>query len=161
MSEATERLKALADQLAPIVDELTREVNVAREQDHITLIRYFDEFRHAADVFSDAKKALTELEKDVSSVYIPDAMFTAGVKTVNVVGVGRVTVSYKFGCSMLDKEAGMDWLKRNGLGGIIIETVNASVMAATAKKMIQEEGKDLPDNIFKVSTNPYTSITKA
>lgn len=160
MSTLTDRLKSIAEQLAPLVDDLTREVTEYRIKDHIELIRYFDEFRKSADIFDETKKALTELRDNMSREYIPDAMFNAGVKTVNVVGVGRVTVSQRFSCSMLDKEAGIDWLKHHGLGGIVIETVNSSTLAATAKKMIQEEGKDLPENIFKISAVPYTSITK-
>jgi len=60
----------------------------------------------------------------------------------------------------LDKDAGLNWLRANGHEGIIIETVNSSTLSAFAKSQLEEEGVDLPDDIFKIGTSPYTSITK-
>ena len=162
MSEvAVEKLAVLANQLASLTDELTREVMSHQSDDHLALVRYFDKFRKSADTFSDAKKAITELHDRMSREFVPDAMRAADVKTVNIVGIGRVSISHRFSCSIVSgmKDTALEWLRGHNLGGIIQETVNSSTLSATAKRMIEEEGKDLPDDIFKVSTSPYTSIT--
>lgn len=161
MSTSLTDLQHLADRLVGISDELTREVASKANADHLELIRYFDQFRKAADMFSTAKKAVTELHDKLSRDMIPDAMLAAGVKTVNVVGVGRVTISHRYSCSMIDKEQAMQWLKNNKHGDLVIETVNSSTLAAFSKSLLQEEGKELPASLFKVGTSPYTSITNA
>jgi hypothetical protein len=58
------------------------------------------------------------------------------------------------------KEAAFEWLRENGLGELITETVNASTLSAQARKML-EDGTELDADIFNVSVFPTTSITKA
>lgn len=123
------------------------------------LIRLMAQVRRAKDATDSAKKTLEALYGVMSNKIIPEMMRDKKIKTTTLADVGRVTVSNRTSCSMLDKEAGMEWLRANGLGDIIQETVNASTLAATAKTKI-EEGFDLPDDVFKVSINPYVSITK-
>jgi hypothetical protein len=55
----------------------------------------------------------------------------------------------------------MNWLRDNGAESLIIETVNAQTLASYAKSVMEEEGKDLPHNLFKTNILTYTSITKA
>lgn len=51
------------------------------------------------------------------------------------------------------------WLRDNNLGSLIKETVNASTLSATAKELV-ENGRELPDDLFKVHTKDSVSITK-
>ena len=129
-------------------------------RNHVELIKHYNHLRLATAQIKEAREALNELEERLSREQIPEIFREQGIKTTTIEGVGRVTVSYRFGCSMLDKEAGLEWLRGNGHGGIIIETVNSSTLSAFAKSMLEESGAELPDTIFKVSTSPYTSITK-
>jgi hypothetical protein len=62
---------------------------------------------------------------------------------------------------MLDKERGFTWLRENEHEGLITETVNSITLSAFAKEMLEVNGTELPDDIFKVGTQAYTSITKA
>ena len=62
--------------------------------------------------------------------------------------------------SLADKVAGMGWLRDEGHGDLIQETVNASSLSAFAKSYIEETGKDLPADLFKLSNLRYTSVTK-
>lgn len=128
--------------------------------DHVTILRHFHSLRNVNSLIKEAREALSQIEDNLSTRDIPDAMKAHGVKTVTIEGVGRCTVSYRFSCSMLDKELGIKWLKDNGHGGIVQETVNSSTMGAFAKNLLETEGKELPDDIFKTGTAPYTSITK-
>jgi hypothetical protein len=129
--------------------------------DHIQIIKHYDKLRLANALIKESREALAQMEERLSREDIPNTLREHGIKTITIEGVGRVTVSHRFGCSMLDKDAGLEWLRENGHGGLIIETVNSSSLAAFAKSLLQEQGEDLPSEIFKVSTNPYTSVTKA
>jgi hypothetical protein len=127
---------------------------------HVELIRHYNHLRLATAEIKEAREALAEMEERLSRESIPDIFREHGIKTTTIEGVGRVTVSYRFSCSMLDKEMGLNWLRESGNEGIIIETVNASTLAAFAKTMLEEKGEELPTTIFKTGTSPYTSITK-
>jgi hypothetical protein len=128
--------------------------------DHVAIIKHFDEVRLASASIKEAREVISEIEETLSRVTIPDVMRLVNVKTTTIEGVGRVTVSYRYSCSMLDKEQGMLWLKANNHGGLIQETVNASTLAAFSKNLLETEGLELPPELFKVGTSPYTSITK-
>ena len=71
-----------------------------------------------------------------------------------------VTVSYRWFASMVDKQAGMDWLRESGNGALIIETVAAPTLTAFAKDKAVN-GQPLPGNLFTVGSTPYTSIEKS
>ncbi len=154
---------ALSNVAAVIREETTETVNLA---DHIRLIRHFNDIRLANADIKVAREALTDMEDSLSQRDIPDLLRnlkeTIGLKTpINLEGVGRVTVSYRFSCTMLDKVAGIEWLDENGHGALAQRTVNAGTLGSFAKDLIQDQGKELPPEIFKTGTAPYTSITKA
>ncbi len=153
-------LRQAANTLPSITDDAKRAIAQMADADHLTLIRYFDEFRRSAELFSQAKKAISELEEKLSRELVPEAMRRAGVKTTNVVGVGRVTINNKWSCTIIDKSRGIQWLKEHDYGDLVQETVNSSTLAAFSKRLSEDEGKDLPVDIFKTGTVPYTSITK-
>lgn len=147
---------------------LQKAANMVREDgqevlalnDHIEMVWHYQHLRTATERIKEARDALDKLENLLSHEQIPNIFKEVGVKTVNIIGLGRVTVSYRWGCSMLDKEEGMNWLRDNGQESLIIETVNSSTLAAFARNMLEEEGKGLPEDIFKTSLYPFTSITK-
>lgn len=58
------------------------------------------------------------------------------------------------------KMAGYEWLKAHDMGALIQETVNASSLSSAIKELIEEEGKDPPDQIFSVKPAPFASVTK-
>lgn len=129
--------------------------------DPIVAIRHYDATRKATVRIKEAREALADIEERLSREQIPDVMRNAGVKTITVEDVGRVTISHRYSASILDKPLGYEWLRENGHGAIITETVNSSTMAAFAKEYLESEGRELPVELFKVGTSPYTSITKA
>jgi signal transduction histidine kinase len=129
--------------------------------DHVALIKHYDQVRKLTDQIKEAREALDEMEKRLSREQVPEAMRAAGVKTITIEGVGRVSLSNRWSCSMLDKQLGFDYLRANGAEGLIIETVNSQTLAAYAKELSTEEGKELPADVFKTGIMTYTSITKA
>ena len=148
----------LLDDVAGTIRDETNEVVPTRN--HIEIIKHYNHLRIMVARIKEAREALNELEERLSREQIPEVMKEHGIKTTTIEGVGRVTVSYRFSCSMLDKEAGLEWLRQSGNGGIIIETVNSSTLGAFAKSKLEDDGEELPADIFKVGTSPYTSITK-
>lgn len=148
-------LEFAAKDLAEATTEL------AKTGDHLALIRHFSQTSTAYDVLSEAKKKINDTYDRLSREIVPEAMRVAKVKTVNLDDVGRVTVSHRYSASMLDKELGMGWLRDNGHGDLIKPTVNAQTLSSFAKNLMVDEGKELPEEIFKVGTSPFTSITKA
>lgn len=145
--------------VAGMVRDDTREAFATN--DHVTAIRHFDKARKATETIKEAREALADIVDQMSKEQIPDIMRRHNVKTITVEDVGRVTISHRFSASMLDKEQGFQWLRANGHEGLITETVNSSSLSAFAKDMLENHGTELPEDIFKVGTAPYTSITKA
>lgn len=159
--ETLKEIEALNVQLMRVGDLIIKDTRDAlATRDHIEVIRHYDNLRLCAAKIKQAREAISELEDNMSRNNVPEVMREAGVKTVTVIGVGRVTVSHRFSCSMLDKDAGIGWLKNNGHSGLVQETVNSATLGSFAKDLIQNQGKELPVEIFKTSINPYTSITK-
>lgn len=129
--------------------------------DHIELIRHLVKVRSVTEQIKEARKALTELEERLNREYVPESMRSHGVRTITVEGVGRVSLSNRWSCSMIDKGLGMDWLRNSGNGGLIQETVNSMTLAAFAKSLNDEKGIELPKDLFNTSIMTVTSITKA
>lgn len=93
-------------------------------------------------------------------VAIPERFKREEIKTFNTDDF-RVTISTRVMASIVDEERenAYQWLRDNGYDSIIKETVNASTMSATAKE-IMENGRELPDDMFRTFTKDGTSITK-
>ena len=134
---------------------------VLASNDLPAIIRHFDWLREINEQIKIARKSLEIVEDRLSHSEIPDAFKAVGVKTMTVDGVGRVSIGRRWACSMVDKDRGMAWLRENGDGGLIIETVNSSTLAAHAKDLLENHGKELPQELFHTHINAYTSITKA
>lgn len=164
--EIYRRLQGVCKEFEAVASEIRTETDqIVNAQDHIALIRHFNDLRLANGEIKTAREALADIADALSTSAIPDLLRhmkeTTGLKTpINLEGVGRVTVSYRFSCSMLDKAQGIAWLDANGHGDIAPRSVNAQTLGSFAKKMIEDEGVDLPAEIFKTGTAPYTSITK-
>lgn len=137
----------------------TDTVDALASNDYIDGIRHYVDVRAAVETIKTARKALEEIEENLSKNQIPDLMRSRDVKSVKIEGIGTVGITNRISCSLPDKDKGFEWLRGNGHGTLITETVNSSSLSAFAKEMI-EAGQELPEEIFKVSTSSYTSIRK-
>lgn len=127
------------------------------------LLRSFSEYTDAVAAVESARKEISEELRYLEQGVIPERMGEEGVKTTTIEtanGTFRMTVGYRFSASMTDKEAGLDWLRENGHGGLIDETVNSKTLSSFAKRLLEDEGKELPDNLFRTGSVPYVSRTK-
>jgi hypothetical protein len=136
-------------------------LKVLAEKDIPAAVAHFAEARAAVKALN---AQVTELQKHIDSLSyqaLPTMFANAkpAVKSINVDGVGRVTVNDHWSASILNREAGFDWLRKTGNEGLIIETVNAQTLGAFAKEEVKAK-RPLPDDIFKVTARPYISIEK-
>lgn len=140
--------------------DLTAELEKAANLPDI--LTHYKAIYEIVDALDGVKKQAGKMKDDMSKRIIPEVMSAEDVKTITMDGLGRrFTISHRYFCSMPDKPAGFKYLRSNGAGDIIQETVNASTLAAWAKNRLVEEGLDLPEDIFNVNIIPSVSMTKA
>jgi hypothetical protein len=161
-AETIERLNYVCQYFVDLVGAIRADTDEAvATHDHIAVIKHYDQLRKATDQIKEAREALSQIRDKLSYEQVPEVMREHDVRTITVEGVGRVSLSDRWSCSMLDKYAGMDWLRGNGHDDLIIETVNSSTLGAFARNLTEEQGTELPSDLFKTSVMTYTSITKA
>ena len=59
---------------------------------------------------------------------------------------------------MIDKEAGLDWLRANNFRDIITETVNAQTLGKIAEERATQN-LGLPEDVFKTGMSYTTTLT--
>lgn len=125
------------------------------------LARIYIKLRAMLEEVSEAVGKLSELRDALQFKLIPEAYEAHGV-TSQTVDDHRITVSILVRATIVpeQKEAAHQWLRDHGYNSLILQTVNASSLASLAKMLIQDEGKELPDDKFKTYTVPSTSMTK-
>lgn len=127
-------------------------------------LRFYKDTKDEYNRLDALRKELNEALESLSRNGLPEMMADEGVRTVTLDDIGyRFTVSHRYSCSMVNKDTvkGINWLKENGHGDLVIETVNSSTLASFAKSQLEESGEELPTDIFKTSLMAYTSVTKA
>ena len=74
----------------------------------------------------------------------------------------RVGLNERYNASIKKdmKNEAYEWLRGNGLGDLITETVNASTLSAAGKALVENEGKELPEQFFNAFFQTTASVTK-
>ena len=158
--ETADDLATTCQSLINIAGDIRKETaDIVSTKDHIPLIKHFDQLRLLNATIKESREALKEIEEQLSREWVPDAMRSANIRTITIEGVGRVSLGTRWSASMPDKQIGMNWLRENGHGGVIQETVNAQTLGALAKEL-GDTGVELPAPTFTTSVMTYTSITK-
>lgn len=163
LPEQLTSMRALNDICLRVLEDMRRAqvhlVEKAKESDVAGAARCFIAVRDIGDALDEAMTELHKLRQALQITIIPEKFQQQGVTSFTV-DDARVTISARLSVTVLDKEKSMGWLRENGLDDIIQETVNASTLQATIKKMIEDEGREPPDDIFKLSPVMNTSVTK-
>lgn len=164
--ETLTRLNKACAELKDVVAQVREDHDrVVASGDHLEIIRHFNDVRIATELTKTSREDLKALEDKLSYEIIPDTLRTVGIKSVRVDGVGNVGVSYRFACSIIDHETqgkipAFNWLRSHNHGDLIKETIAAPTLSAFAKNMIEDQGRELPGDLFKTSSHAYTSIRK-
>lgn len=151
---AGKKLDSLLERAQRDADQVVAEANIPNA------VTYFSELREQVRSLATKMSALQSLVDTLSQEMLPTLFSNQNVKTIKVDDVGRVTINDRWTASMLNKSDGLGWLRSTGNEGLIIETCNAQTLGAFAKAEAMAQ-RPLPSEIFKVSTVPFVSITKA
>ena len=120
--------------LDKLLHDIEQETQAVVQQNDIqTAITHYAAFRDLLDSLKERTSALERHAQSLSYQTLPTMFTNQNVKTINVVGVGRVTINVRWNATMHDKEQGMEWLRATGNGGLIIETVNAGTLTSFAR----------------------------
>jgi hypothetical protein len=150
--------RALATALSLIEAETKETLATGAPQD---LVRLYADLREEGEALRDSVSTLSKLEQDFSYTHIPAAFDAAGIQNVNVVGYGLVSLTRRWSCSMLNKTAAFEYLRKTGQGGMIIETVPAPTLGAWAREETEDKGREPPDDIFKTSIARHVSLRRS
>lgn len=146
--------------LDKLLNDIERETQeVVQQNDLPTTVVHYDAFDQLVGALKRRLNALEKHRDSLSYETLPTMFTNQNVKTINVVGVGRVTVNVRWSASMLDKQKSLEWLRTSGNAGLIQETVNAGTLSSFAKGETLA-GHPLPDHLFRVGTAQHISITK-
>lgn len=146
--------------LTTMVDTATAVIEQAQTLPLIKVLEAFKVLRDEHDAIDEARKKLNAKIETLSREVIPELLRDMGTSNFKADDLGyRFQLARRFSASMLDKVKGFDWLRKNGHGAVIIETVNANTLASLAKEL-GEKNVQLPEDTFKTSTLIYTSIAK-
>lgn len=150
-----------AQKLDSLLERASRDTEtVIVEGDIVQAVVYFAELR---DKIKGLQTQVSALQKHIDSIsqdLLPTMFQNQNVKTIKVDNVGRVTVADRWSCSILKPDDAFEFLRKSGNGGMIKPTVHPMTMGAHAKDE-NVAGRPLPEDLFKVTATPYTSITKS
>jgi len=153
-------LSTVCGRLTTLATEVREQTNEAvATNDPIEVIKHYDKVRQITALIKESREALSEIEEKLSREYVPDVMRAHNIRSTTIEGVGRVSLGTRWSASMPDKSSGFEWLRANGHGGVIQETVNAQTLGALAKEL-NSSGTELPAPTFTTNIMTYTSITK-
>lgn len=145
------------------VDILAEAVTEAGAQANLdATVSLFADLRNRQDQVKRLSAKLAKLSDYMSFELLPDIFQrTNTVSPYNHIR-GKFTLATRTNAACKDgmKDEAFTWLEDHGLGDIIIRTVPWQTFGATAAELIKE-GKDLPDDLFEVSTRVYTRFTPA
>lgn len=112
------------------------------------------------DELSEKKSVAQRVWDNLRLTVIPETMDALQLKSANVDGVGRVTLTADayVACPAAMQDALKGWLTDNGFGDLIKETVNSSTLKAWAVRRYKN-GEELPDFV-KVTPFTRAAITK-
>lgn len=139
--------------------------NEYSKYDGMTLVQIIESMstiQKAKERLEDELKLINKEFDFLRITKVPAKMEEDGVDRITVAGVGRVSLTADMHVSVKAdmKEKFYEWLRDNGRGDLLQETVNASTLKAAVKGMYKN-GEEIPDTLLNVSPFTRASITKA
>jgi hypothetical protein len=161
MGNATTRVKSAAFHLDEVADQLKKDAEWAKSESLKDLLTFYVELKEGYAALDTARKRIYNLLDLLNKAVVPEALEASGMDKVRVPELAcSFYVLPRYSASLLDKEAGFDWLREVGLEDLITETVNAGTLAAAMKELVLEHGIDPPEDIVKFSTYNTTGVSK-
>lgn len=140
---------------------LKHSLEEAEKQDFSTLLVLFHEATEFYKSLENLRKQLNGILTTYDRAVIPATFDRLDQDKVQVPSIGRSFYpSTKYSASIVDKEAGFEWLEKQGDGDLITRTVNAGTLASYLRGYEEDNGKSAPEEIFKLSTYQKTGSSK-
>lgn len=149
------------NELSTMIETLATRLQKARERGAIPLARAFVVMHRLKDKLDSLDKQFSTLYEPYKTTIIPEMFEAENITSLPLSEGFRVGVSQNFRASIRKdcKEDAYKWLRENGLGDLITDTVNASSLSAAAKYELEENGIEFPEAMFNVAIVPNTSVT--
>ncbi len=101
-----------------------------------------------------SRKRIYGITDVLSKSILPERFDAEDITKLQVESVGKsFYYLHKASASMPNKEAGYEWLRENGAGDLIVETVNAGTLASHLTKVFKEKNILPPEDVIKYT--PY------
>ena len=157
----------LAEEMAVLQKQLEKEFAAAKKSGPVQAARAYVVMRRMCDrvqdivSISDGGKVFGPMMQKLATEEMPAMFEQAGVPHISLDEGFRVGVSHRWSASIKSDKKGeaYHWLRVNGLGDLITNTVNASTLSAAVKKEVEEHNREFPDEFFNVAHVPNTSVT--
>lgn len=99
-------------------------------------------------VIDTSRKVLLAIFDKLNEQILPEAFENAGIDKIAIPELAHSfypLTKYSASITKGENNAAMQWLKENGLGSLVTETVHRGTLAATLHDRLINEGKDPPD----------------
>jgi len=127
----------------------------------VELAKLQNETKQKIDDIKGAVTLLTSFYELLRKHHVPNAMEAQGIKNISIDVVGQIVNSKAYYVSIESdrQEDAYNWLRDNGHGLLIKETVNNNSLRALLTDYINNGG-EINENIFRVHEYQVTKITK-
>lgn len=151
----------LLNELSKLLPKLEREIKKAAKDGATPMARAFVALHRLDAKLEDFDKQFGKFFQKTKTEDVPRVLDTEGVDFVPLAEGFRVGTSSQLYVSIKKdfKLEAWNWLKRNDLGDLITETINASTLSAAARKLREDKNIDLPEEFFTVVDLNNTSVT--
>ena len=109
---------------------------VVEDGDLATVAAHFQYVRDMAKALKDKASALTLHVESISREMLPTLFENAGMKSANFPGIGTVAINQRWSASMIIPDKAIQWLRYEGNGGVVRETVHHETLGAMAKDAV-------------------------
>lgn len=146
-------------------DELIAAVGDLDQMTAAQIAAAYERLKLAYDDIEAARATMSKFIELVKNVKLPEAFERESLTTITLKNGSRVTVQQRTMCQVIgDTSEAHKWLQENGYPDAVKPTVNAGTLGSIAKEILSGNAEgvfDLPDDLFKVTIRPTTSVTKS
>ena len=156
MDEVAERVALIVRAMTGAMPELIKNHSLGEIMELYTL------FEDAVNGASSQVVGLGKILSYAREVSLPERLDGDELKTFTAINGDRMSRTARSFASILPNmvEDAYKWLRDNEYESLIKETVNSSSLSAASKELM-ENGKELPDHLFRVHMKDGVSITRS
>lgn len=141
--------------------DLSTEFSVYDSQSLVELVESMQALAQRKDRAEEELKRINKEYDFLRITKVPQKMEDDGIERLTVAGVGRVSLTADMHVSVKadQRDKFYEWLRDNGRGDLLQETINPSTLKAAVKRMYSS-GEEIPEDLLNVSPYTRASITK-